>query len=381
MKILIFGDTHIGRKNFKIDERDNDFKSAFSQVIDRAIEEKVDLIIHTGDLFDAGRPEIKEIIFVIEQLKRVKEKKIPFLAIAGSHDIGTKNTFLNILDRVGLLINLTNPRYYSNLDGRIELNGEEVGEVYVCGIPGRKGEIEEILRAIKVEPMRDRFNIFVFHHIIDDINSMFSDFKKSLLPKGFDLYISGHWHERFETEVYGKKLLYPGSTERCDFREMHSKSKGFYLFDTESKRYRFVELKIREAIIKEITIKEKSPSEIVNLLRDEVREEGKGRMLFFVLKGKVKGGLKSEIDREAIYELAKEKGYLFCKIYTGSLENPDEEFVDVKGRSIAEIEKEFLKNKGFDEKEIKIGQYIINLLGSKKGVDTKQVIKKLEEEL
>ena len=68
VKFVHFGDTHLGRRNFKLEEREKDFENAFKQVIDFAIREKVDFVIHSGDVFDTGRPRYKVVNFLVSQL-------------------------------------------------------------------------------------------------------------------------------------------------------------------------------------------------------------------------------------------------------------------------------------------------------------------------
>ena len=365
MKILIFGDTHLGKRNFKIKQREEDFENAFSQVINHALTSKVEAVIHSGDLFDSGIPSISTMIFCIKELGKLKNGNIPFFITAGSHDVGSGDSFLRVLDELGLIINVSSKKYYSRDDDAIIITGEKRNGVFVCGLPGRNNQINEVLEIARINIPKNCFRVFLFHHIISDINPLFSTLKKSCLPKSFDLYVSGHWHDFFEASYEGKKLLYPGSTERCDFREMHSDSKGFIVYDTDNNNFSFEKLSIRKSIIFEINCTNLMPDEIIEKVRKKI-VKGNGEMLFFVLKGGLKGGVKSEINLYEIYELAAEMNYLFCKIYTGALENPEEKQTIVHKKSINEIEKEFFKNKGFNNKETLLAQEIINVLGSGK---------------
>lgn len=362
MKLLIFGDTHLGRRNFKIKEREKDFEKSFTQVINYALNNEIQAVIHTGDLFDIGMPSINTILFAVKELKRLKRKKVPFFIIAGSHDISVSGSFLKVLDKLDLLINLSDKKYYKTGDEGIILEGEEWNGLFVSGLYSKNAQINEVLELLKPEFPKKAFKVFVFHHIIDDINPLFSSVKKSCLPKGFDLYISGHWHEFYKTRFNNKFLLYPGSTESCDLREMKNETKGFIIYDTNANDYEFVKLETRKSIIKDIDCNNLTPEVIIEKLKEEIKD-GKKEMLFFVLKGRLKKGLKSEINKQEIYYFAKKKNYLFCKIYTGLLENPDEKQTSIGKKSINEIEREFLKNKGLNENEILISQKLIKELG------------------
>ena len=94
MKFVHFSDTHLGRKNFKIDEREKDFEKAFKKVIDFAIEKNVDFIIHSGDIVDTGKPSYGSINFLVSQLKRLKKEDIGFFTVPGSHDVAPDGTII-----------------------------------------------------------------------------------------------------------------------------------------------------------------------------------------------------------------------------------------------------------------------------------------------
>jgi DNA repair exonuclease SbcCD nuclease subunit len=345
MKIIIFSDTHLGRKNFKVNERENDFFESFTQVIDYAINNNAEAVLHSGDLFDTSRPNINVIIFAVENLKRLKEKNIPFFSISGSHDIGINDSFLNVLDSIGLCVNLTAKRYYELKDENILLKGEEFKGLFVCGIPG-KNNISNELKCIKPIIPDNSFSIFMFHHIIEDISPIFSSIKKSMLPKGFDLYVSGHWHEKFIADYDVSQLLYPGSTENCDLNEMKNESKGFFDYETKNKEFKFIGLKIRKSIIHEIDCMGLVPQEILEKMESLIKPAN-GEMIFFMLKGRMKNGLKSEINRQRIADLAIKNNYLLSKVYLAQLEDAFSEQIIAGKKSIGEIESEFFKSRGF----------------------------------
>ena len=67
MRFVHFSDTHLGASNFRLSERRQDFYKAFKQVIDFCLEKKPDFVIHTGDLFDTGKPDNETILFASSQ--------------------------------------------------------------------------------------------------------------------------------------------------------------------------------------------------------------------------------------------------------------------------------------------------------------------------
>jgi DNA repair exonuclease SbcCD nuclease subunit len=124
MKFAHIGDTHIGASNFKLEERKKDFHRAFEEAIDNCIENNVDIVIQTGDLFDVGRPAVSDIVFAIEQLARLKEKGIPFFTVPGSHDVYLNETPISILEKLGLVTNVGSSRYFEQKEnGKTEHKG------------------------------------------------------------------------------------------------------------------------------------------------------------------------------------------------------------------------------------------------------------------
>jgi len=360
MRIVIFSDTHLGRKNFKVAERENDFFDSFKQVIDYAICNDSKAVLHAGDLFDTAKPAINVIIFAIEQLKRLKERGIPFFCISGSHDISATDSFLNVLQSVGLLVNLTSKNYYEAKEESVILKGEEFNGLFVAGIPG-KSNISSEIECLKPEIPKNNFSIFMFHHIVEDISPVFSSIKKSMLPKGFDLYVSGHWHGRFSSNIGDAQILYPGSTENCDLNEMRSDFKGFIDYDTSSKDYKFVELKIRKVIIHDINCTGLNPLDVTEKMISLLKPSNK-EMVFFILNGRLKEGIKSEINRQAFSELAMKNNYLLSRVYLNQLEDAFSEQITFDKKTIQDIEFEFFKSRGFKDEEISTAINIINLI-------------------
>ncbi len=368
MKILFLSDTHIGRKNFKVKEREEDFKKVFSKIIDDAVNKKVDIVIHGGDLFDTGVPSINNFIFVVKQLKKLKKENIPFIIVAGNHDIGVEGSFLKILDYLKLAYHITDKKYYSVKNNKHIFNGEVFNNLFVCGLYGRQSGLNEMFENLVIKKPRDKKCVFVFHHIISDIKPVFGAIKTSQLPKNCDLYLSGHWHSHFETTYDNKPLIYSGSTEYWNFKEMkNGKPKGYYIISIDEEiKYSFVPVETRDIIIKIIDCNGLSPKEVTNKLKKLIGE-GDREMLFFKLKGKLSKGSRAEINRQAIYSLSKENNYLFCKIYTSNLENPDEDFIEQKKKNVSEIEEDYLRTKGYDDEELFFARILINNFGEKLG--------------
>ena len=87
MKFAHLADTHLGYRQYGLIEREKDFYEVFEKVIDKIIEEKVDFVIHSGDLFETARPSPNALLAFQKGLLKLKGAGIPMYAIAGNHDV------------------------------------------------------------------------------------------------------------------------------------------------------------------------------------------------------------------------------------------------------------------------------------------------------
>ena len=373
MKFIHVADTHLDKKEGKIDERVKDFYNAFKQVVDYAINNKIEFIVHSGDFFDRARPSVKTLVFAADELEKLKKHNIPIFLIPGSHDVGVGETILSLFDKLGLIKNLGASRYYKKEDGKIILDGETYKDVFICGVPGKRANIEEIYK--RISPVnKGKYKIFMFHHTISDISEKFADIQTSLLPNGFDYYAGGHWHGTFE-EKYGKGIIvYPGSTEYNDLLEAEKqKEKSFCVVDTETNEIKRIKLNIRKHVIYKINCDGLDAKEVTDKCISEVNEISPGAVLIIKLYGKLANGMKSEIDRNKIFNWGRENGFLTTKIYIGDLENPGKPFVSSSIKSPSKIEEEYLKQQKYNDSEIKLAKDIIKIMGNVSGKEVEIV--------
>jgi DNA repair protein SbcD/Mre11 len=79
-------------------------RRAFTRLIDLAIETRVDFVLLAGDLYDGDWRDYNTGLFLVGQLGRLRDHKIPVILIAGNHDADNKMTrVLRLPDNVRLL--------------------------------------------------------------------------------------------------------------------------------------------------------------------------------------------------------------------------------------------------------------------------------------
>lgn len=93
-RILAFGDTHVGagpdygREPFGPRSRLADHAAGLDAVVELALEQRAQLVIHTGDVWHRRRPTPHEIDVVRARLvEPLREAGIPLIVIAGNHDV------------------------------------------------------------------------------------------------------------------------------------------------------------------------------------------------------------------------------------------------------------------------------------------------------
>ena len=279
MKIAIVSDMHIGYERFSED--------AFNQATE-ALEKAsamADAIIMPGDVFDKRSPKPEVIAQAINIFRELSKKNwgakvtefkgrgtrnhtsIPVIGISGTHErtaYGKENP-LSLLGLAGLIVDT------SEATTIIEKDGEKVA---IFGLGGLSEErVKEALDELKPTPIKDAFNIFMFHQSLYELLPFSDDFiHYDDLPKGFDLYVDGHIHSRVEETVHGKKFLIPGSTVLTQLKEGEQEDKGFLIFDTKKYEYEFVKINSRQLIFRNIKFNAVKPKELQERCEQEIED-------------------------------------------------------------------------------------------------------------
>ncbi len=86
MRVLHTSDWHVGRRIGRYD-RSDEFREVIGEVVDIASAESVDLVLHSGDLFDRPLPPVEALEIGLDGLVRLTDGgSRPVVVIAGNHD-------------------------------------------------------------------------------------------------------------------------------------------------------------------------------------------------------------------------------------------------------------------------------------------------------
>lgn len=242
MKFAHLADTHLGYRQFGLIEREKDFYEVFGKVIDKIIEEKVDFVIHSGDLFETEKPSPMALLEFQKGLLKLKGAGIPMYAIAGNHDSAVRRGSIPpqvIFKKMGLkVISPINTNYIH-------------GDVFIAGLPFYPASKSNVLKSKLVELSKKAAehekSILVLHQGIDSYINIQYELEIGDIPDNFDYYAMGHIHKYIVTDFGKGKLVYPGSTEvwkTDELKNYHEHGKGFVVVDLDGAKPQIKRVKI-----------------------------------------------------------------------------------------------------------------------------------------
>ena len=297
MRFAHLSDSHLGYKQYGIDEREQDFYDVFEKTIDKIIELDVDFVIHSGDLFEQARPSTNSMLVFQKGLIKLNNAGIPLYIIAGNHDsVLRKNVKppIVLFEELGLNIIKYDQAFVEK-------------DILICGIQyvpkSQKRALFRNLEKISELSEKHEKSILVLHqgiskYLPEESNEMELDD----LPENFNYYALGHMHDFFE-EDYGKgKLVYPGSMELFKINNNYKTfGKGFCVVDIseDAPKVERIQIDLPRKILNE-TIKYENFKEELENLKNELEILDNKPMLEL----KIVGG---DFVSSDIYEIIQEK--------------------------------------------------------------------------
>lgn len=249
MRIGVFSDTHIGRCiPREVGElRRRAFRHAFSRAIDVFVREKVDYVVHAGDLFEKAYMTPEESMFVKNELQRLVDERgfgeNSILLVRGNHDGTAERSALDFV-RHPLA------KYLVVLGDRM-LRGEAEwvsdGQLTATGLgyhPFIRGRFESAKPLIEKALSRGGFRVFIVHSFVEGlhpippgcpIHSTIPLSKLRSLP--VDMIVAGHYHGHVDP-LGNPLIITPGGTEAINLTD-----KGpFGVYVVEDGKARFFEV-------------------------------------------------------------------------------------------------------------------------------------------
>ena len=223
-RILHTGDTHLGYRQYHSPERRADFLRAFQAVVNDAVADEVDAVVHAGDLFDDRQPSLTDVLDAISVLRTLADADIPFYGIVGNHESKRDRQWLDLFSEMGLATRLGD-------------SPEMVGEVALYGLdflPRAQRNTHEY--DFDDPPADAAYTALVSHGLFEPFEHGDWDAREILSesPVEFDAMLLGDDHTPRKKQLEDPTetwLTYCGSTERASASEREERGYNLINFD------------------------------------------------------------------------------------------------------------------------------------------------------
>jgi DNA repair protein SbcD/Mre11 len=253
MKLAHLADLHLGFRQFDRqtprggNQREADVADAFRRAVDDILEQRPDLIVIAGDVFHSVRPTNPAILFLFQQVQRLRVglPDTPVVIVAGDHDTPRSletGTILRLYEALGVQVAIEGPRrfVFPSLD------------CAVLAVP-HQALAQADRPALRPERGGPTINVLVTHgkypgvgegRGTDDYGGAVLS-RETLAPEKWDYIALGHYHVAHEV---APNAWYAGSLEYLppnpwgqlqDEAERRRKGKGYLLVELPAARVEF----------------------------------------------------------------------------------------------------------------------------------------------
>lgn len=192
--------------------------------------EKIDMVIHTGDLFHTARVSDK---FAGQVSEMIKSWQVPVYVVPGNHDIEGYTTDTIDQTKLGLLAKAGVIQLLDR-DNPITITANQDGEEYTVAISGQEyyAHIDEgNMQDFEMQQDEADFNILAIHGYIAD-TPQHPNIKCTMvgdIVTDADVILTGHYHRQFEWNSPDVDIYNPGSmmrVEQTDYNKTHMPQYG-----------------------------------------------------------------------------------------------------------------------------------------------------------
>ena len=316
-RVIHTGDTHLGYRQYHALQRRDDFLAAFRQVIDDAVSENVDAVVHAGDLFHDRRPDLADLLGTLSVLRTLADADIPFLAIVGNHEHTRDRQWIELFETLGLAT-------------RLDDEGTAVGDTTFYGLDhvprSKRADLD-----YEFAEREGRHAALVAHGLFTPFPHGNWDSETVLSESNldFDAMLLGDNHAPDTAEVMGTWVTYCGSTERASASERDPRGYNIVEFEEDDVSITRRGLDTRTFVFIDLELGEE---EGLDRIRERIREEAvEDAVVIVTLDGDGDG-----IAPASIEEFALERGALVARVndhreieaespeYSVSFSDPDE---------------------------------------------------------
>ena len=271
--------------------------------MDAILERVLDVVIHSGDVFDSVRPATHVIIGFLKQTARITARVgIPYVVAAGNHETPRLRTTTAALEYANL-VNVHSAHGFELDYWSDEFDGVTVG---VTLVPHGA-----VFGTGAVMPARDAdVNILVTHGMVPGLEAKQhemgeADLQSNMIEGGFDYVALGHYHEFHE---HKPNAFYAGATERFWFGEVGSKP-GFAIVEFDSKGLKsveHVEIAARPMLdLPKISARDMDAAQLTEVVHERTSGVDLDGAIVRLRAYDVRRGVASDMDRELLRDLQR----------------------------------------------------------------------------
>ena len=242
-KFLHIADIHLGKRQYNLIERYNDYFRVFKWILEISIKKEVDFILISGDMFDnrkIGPAVLTKVYYIIsnfkERAKNVLDREIPIVCIEGNHDnpIYSTQSLMTFLADLELIILLsgkydkkTKKVIFEPYNKNIHNGGMiKINDIKIYGLPFFGSSTTHIFPQIydAIEDNTENPNILMMHFGIEGYDPLKSGIPISNnlnnLKEKVNYLALGHFHNQYIIPKKDRWIFNPGSLEINDLKEI-----------------------------------------------------------------------------------------------------------------------------------------------------------------
>jgi DNA repair exonuclease SbcCD nuclease subunit len=232
MRIVILGDTHFGMRGDSLEFHAH-YKKFYDEVFfPFLVDNNIGVVYQLGDLFDRRKFINFNSLYLSRQyfFNKLKNLNIEFHTLLGNHDVTYKNTLE--VNSSQLLLNEYHNITVHDEPVTVTIDGVDIDIIpWICA--DNEVEISEFIKNSKSQICFGHFEIAGFE--MDRGNVCHEGLDKNIL-KRYDVVLSGHFHHK-SSDGQITYVGTPGEMTWADYND----SRGFHIFDTDTRGLKFVE--------------------------------------------------------------------------------------------------------------------------------------------
>jgi len=228
-RLLHMADVHLGARHDDLGpaaaaQRERQF-AAFQRAIELALEEKVDLVLVCGDLFDSNSQPRRSVERAAAELGRLAARHIPVVVIPGTHDCYEAGSIYRVFDLADLAGVEGKELVTVLTDRREQVDFPAIGVTVLSHVFPAKRAAESPLTSMRAAALAARGDgtraknwlIGMIHGSVAVPGRFEQDevlvTEQEIADSGLDYLALGHWHSFREARAGNTTYAYSGAPE------------------------------------------------------------------------------------------------------------------------------------------------------------------------